>query len=336
MKNLLYIGNKLSLNNKTITTIETLGKGLESLDYTVIYASSKTNILVRLFDMVLTLLKHRKTTDYVLIDTYSTLNFYYALVISQLCRCFNLKYIPILHGGNLPNRLTSNPKFSQAIFKNAFKNVAPSNYTKNAFEKHGFNNTICIPNTIDIENYPTVNKTYDSIDLLWVRSFSELYNPKLAVSVLKQLLDKGYKASLTMVGPDNDGSLVVTTQFAKDLNVDVNFTGKLSKSDWIEHSKSCNYFINTTNFDNMPVSVIEAMALGFPILSTNVGGIPFLLGNDKDAILVQPNSVELFVNAIIDLQTNVTKRQSLIANATVKAKKFDWKIVSRNWNDLLS
>ena len=336
MKNLLYIGNKLSHNNKTITTIETLGKGLEELNYHVIYASSKAHIMCRFFDMIWTLFKYRNVSDYVLIDTYSTLNFYYALVISQLCRIFNLKYIPILHGGNLPDRLKSNPKLCKAIFKNAYKNVAPSNYTKTAFETYGFTNTVCIPNTINIKNYPVVIKSYETIDMLWVRSFSELYNPKLAISILKLLLDSGHKASLTMIGPDNDGSLLSSKQYAEALNVEVNFTGKLSKSEWITRSKSCNYFINTTNFDNMPVSIIEAMALGFPIISTNVGGIPFLIEHDREAVLVEPNKAELFVNAIIDLHTNTDKRNTLLINAIKKAESLDWKLSSKLWKNILN
>ena len=42
-------------------------------------------------------------------------------------------------------------------------------------------------------------------------------------------------------------------------------------------------FINTTHFDNTPVSVMEAMALGLPVISTNVGVIPFLLTNEQNA-----------------------------------------------------
>ena len=78
MKNLLYIGNKLSNKNKTVTTIETLGCNLEQLDYKVTYASSYKNIGIRLLDMIFTLIRNRNKVDYVLIDTYSTLNFYFA------------------------------------------------------------------------------------------------------------------------------------------------------------------------------------------------------------------------------------------------------------------
>ena len=125
MRTILYIGNKLEHNSsKNVSTIQILGSALEGEGFHVIYASSKSNKLQRLCDMIWTCLKARKKADYVLIDTYSTQNFYYALIISQICRLFKLDYIPILHGGNLEKRLKENPKFSQLIFSHAkWKNV---------------------------------------------------------------------------------------------------------------------------------------------------------------------------------------------------------------------
>ncbi len=107
--------------------------------------------------MVFTLVKNRNRLDFVLIDTYSTQNFYYALIISQLCRLFKLKYIPILHGGDLPNRLKKNPKYCNYIFKHSFINVSPSLYLKEIFNDHGFANIKYIPNSIEIKNYPYYN-----------------------------------------------------------------------------------------------------------------------------------------------------------------------------------
>ena len=104
MKNLLYIGNKLSKTGKTETTILTLSDALRSEGYTVYAVSNKKNKLWRLLDMLLAILKCSKKVDCVLIDTYSTSNFYYAYLCSQFCRLLKLKYIPILHGGNLPKR----------------------------------------------------------------------------------------------------------------------------------------------------------------------------------------------------------------------------------------
>ncbi|MEL0651224.1 glycosyltransferase family 4 protein [Algibacter sp. TI.3.09] len=336
MKKILYIGNKLSKKGKTESTIDTLEADLKSLGFQVNSVSSYRSIILRFLDMLWAVFKHRKTVDYVLIDTYSTLNFYYAYFVSQLCRGFKLNYIPILHGGELPKRLLKSTKLSKAVFKHAFKNVAPSLYLKSNFEFNNFNNLIYIPNSIKIEDYKIQKKTYESIKLLWVRSFSEIYNPSLAIHILKALKNENIDAELCMIGPEKDGSLESTKSLAKSLNVEVEFTGLLSKNDWHKKAEGFNIFINTTTIDNTPVSVIEAMALGLPVVSTNVGGMPFLIENNKDGVLVESNNVEAFVSAIKVLISNVNKTQDMANQARQKVEGYAWNKVKQQWHNLLS
>ena len=153
MKNLLYIGNKLSNHGYTSTSIETLGAFLEDEGFRIFYASSRKNKVMRLFEMIFKTCKYAKKVDYVLIDTYSTKNFWYAFVVSQLCRLLRVKYIPKLHGGNLPNRIVSSKFFSDLIFKNAYINIAPSSYLFETFRNSGYNNLKYIPNTIELDLY---------------------------------------------------------------------------------------------------------------------------------------------------------------------------------------
>ena len=335
MTNLVYIGNKLKNKGFTATTIDTLGPRLESLGYNINYASSKRNKVVRLFDMLFTLFKHRKTTDLVLIDTYSTLNFYYALACSQLCRLLQLKYIPILHGGNLPVRVKHHPRLSAAIFKPAYKIVSPSMYLASAFKTLGYEDITCIPNAIILEAYPFLERDCNSVNMLWVRSFSEIYNPTLAIDILKALKDRGEQATLCMVGPEKDGALKRCKEYADALGVDVIFTGGLSKEDWLALSKDYNLFINTTHFDNMPVSVVEAMALGLPVISTNVGGMPFLIHDGDNGILVADGDLDGFVKGIDTLKNNPDKTSQMIKNARSQAELFDWVRVKNLWKALI-
>ncbi len=335
MIKLLYIGNQLSQKGKTVTTIDTLSKSLSLEGYLVFTASKINNKILRLLDMLLHIIKYRKQVDYVLIDTYSTQNFYYAYLCSQLCRFFNLKYIPILHGGNLTNRLKNNTKLSKSLFNNAYKNVAPSEYIQFEFKKQGYHDVLCIPNSIELKNYPFKKKVFDKPKLLWVRSFSEIYNPQLAVEILKVLKDEGIQGALCMVGPENDGALKRTKAYANKLNVDVKFTGKLSKQEWVDLSKDYNVFINTTNFDNMPVSVIEAMALGLPVVSTNVGGMPFLIESGKDGILVNPSNVNEFISALKRIFANTEETNTLILKARKKVENYDWELIKQKWFSVL-
>jgi len=334
LKNLLYIGNKLSRHGVTPTTIEILGPLLEQEGFDVRYSSSKKSQLLRLTAMLWSVFQYRKS-DYVLIDTYSTVNFWYAFATSQLCRCLKMKYIPILHGGNLAFRLKNNPRICRMIFKYSFQNVSPSLFLMDQFKSEGFQNLIPIPNVIEIENYAFLERKKAKPNLLWVRSFAEIYNPLMAVDVFASIKKKYPEATLCMVGPEKDGSLLAAKQKAKNLELNIQFTGKLSKEDWINESKQYDIFINSTHFDNMPVSVVEAMSLGLAVVSTNVGGIPFLLENQKDALLVSDDNVNEMVNAIERLIEDQDLFDKITTNGRLKSEQFDWKIIRNKWMVIL-
>lgn len=334
MKNLLYIGNKLTKKGLNATTIDVLSKQLQEEGYFVVSTSSKKNQLLRLLDMIFSIVKYNNV-DYVLIDTYSTSAFWYAFFTSQFCRLFNLKYIPILHGGNLPFRLDKNSKFSKMIFHNAYINIAPSNYLLNEFRKRGFTNIIYIPNSIEVDKYIFKLRNQIHPKLIWVRAFASIYNPKMAVDVLRKLKEKFPEASLCMVGPDKDGSLQTTKDYAKSLHLDVEFTGKLSKEEWCKLASNYDIFINTTNFDNTPVSVIEAMSLGLPIVSTNVGGIPFLIDDNQTGLLVDQGNVDSMVNAIELLLVDNELTEKLSENGRLKAESFNWDVTKKEWLNVL-
>jgi glycosyltransferase involved in cell wall biosynthesis len=332
---LLYIGNKLAASGATISTIDSLSSQLESEGYTVYLASSKHNKILRLLDMMRAVFRYRSKVSCVLIDTYSTQNFYYAVGVANLCRLLKLPYIPILHGGNLPERLRRNKRLSWKLFNGAKINVSPSAYLMEEFKKEGYTNLVEIPNNILLENYPFRFRAELKPKLLWVRSFAAIYNPEMALEVIDLLIQKGYQASLCMVGPDKDGSLERCKKLAKERSLAVTFTGKLSKSDWINLSEEYDIFINTTNFDNTPVSVIEAMALGLPVVTTNVGGIPYLLENNKDSLLVNPNDPQAFSSSVMSLLEDSEVAVRLAQNARKKVEMFDWEEVKLLWFKIL-
>lgn len=336
MINILYIGNKLNLKQSNISAISILGPLLETSGYKLQYASTKANKFLRLVDMIWVCFLMRKKVEFVIIDTYSTQNFYFAFIVSQLCRMLKLKYIPILHGGNLENRLRHSPKLSSLLFKYSKVNVAPSLFIKSVFESYGYSQTEHIPNTLDIKIYPFKERPIKTIKMFWLRSFSSIYNPKLAIRILKQLQEKGFDSELCMVGPDSgDGSFQDAKQLALELGVSVSFPGKLSKAEWVVLAMDYNIFINTSNFDNMPFSVLEVMALGLPVVSTNVGGMPYLIRNGIDGFLVPKDDDIAFVNAITKLYSESHLVSNLVTNARKKVEQLDWEIVKYQWFDIL-
>ena len=84
----------------------------------------------------------------------------------------------------------------------------------------------------------------------------------------------------------------------------------------------------------MPVSIIEAMALGLPVVTTNVGGIKYLVKNKVNGTLVNPDDAEAMTSAIINLIQNGS------GDSTEKARKhveeFQWEVVKHKWNKLFT
>lgn len=335
MKNLLYIGNKLSSHGFSVSTIETLGPLLEKEGHTVFYASSKKNKVARIFDMAWQTFAIRKKVDYLLIDTYSTFNFWYAFLISQIARLLNIRYVPILHGGNLPARLLKNPVICKMIFNNSFANVSPSKYLFAYFQDKFQPRTIYIPNVVELKNYPFKHRENIAPKLLWVRAFSKIYNPEMALKVLEILRQKYPNASLCMVGPDKDGSLKKAKIIAEEKKLNVKFTGHLQKAAWIKLSTDYDIFINTTHFDNMPVSIIEAMALGLPVFSTNVGGLPLLIEDRISGILVNDDDAPKMAEEIDFIIQNSAESAKLSGAGRLKATTFDWNAVKTQWKEIL-
>lgn len=315
--------------------MEVHGALLES-HYRVIYASGKRPKLLRMLEMIQVLLHHRKSVDYVLIMVYSTLNFNFAWVMALLCRCLKKPYIACLHGGNLPARLQDSPSRSRHIFQYSKANIAPSGYLQNAFEQAGFV-CECIPNPIQLNHYPFLYRTKYRPKLLWVRAFDKTYHPEMAIEVLAVLRKKYPEAALWMVGPDKDGSLAICQELVKSLALEphVTFTGSLSKSQWVALSTQLDIFLNTTRHDNTPVSVLEAMALGLPVVSTSVGGMPYLIESGKNGLLSPEGNVMAMVENIQLLLESAEKAQAICLQARKKVEGFDWAQLEQAWLKLL-
>jgi len=332
----LYIGNKLSKYGFIPTTVETLGKQLEEI-VNIVTVSDKKSQTSRLFDMVASVIRNRKV-DYVIIDTYSSAGFYYAFFASLACRLFRLKYIPILHGGNLPHRLDTSPKMCRMVFCHSYINVSPSGYLYHAFKERGYDNLVIIPNNIYIGDYKFTKRESFRPRLLWVRSFDKTYNCEMAVEVLHYLSAAYPDAKLCMVGPDKDGSMQRVKDLAEQYGVSERLviTGKLSKQEWHKLSEEYDIFISTTNFDNTPVSVIEAMALGLPVVSTKVGGVPYLINDGEDGLLCGKGNAPAMVERINQLVFSPEKGTIISANARKKVESFDWSVVKEQWRIILA
>ena len=332
---LLYIGNHLSVRGAYPSVAESLSlRLLPELELHLV--SRKRNKGLRMLDMLWAILRYGRKEQPVLIDVYSTWNFYYALLCGLLCRMLACRYYCVLHGGNLPRRLQDNPRLSRWLFGGAARLIAPSSYLQAAFRQAGYE-VIVIPNAIPLKNYPYRCRKNVRPRILWVRAFSSIYNPQMAIHVLHRLISKYPNAFLCMVGPERDGSQQHCKKLVQELGLSghVRFTGLLSKSEWTSLSEKYDVFINTTNFDNAPVSVIEAMALGLPVVCTNAGGLPYLVKNRVSGLVVPCGDVKEMSEKIIELIENHRLAESLSVRGRRQVESYDFSVVSNMWKKLL-
>jgi len=332
---ILYAGNFLSKHGLNPTFIESLAPKLK-VSYDLKAVSDKKNKVFRMFDMIFSVIRNKNKINLVFIDSYCGQAFWYTYILARICVMLKIPFVPILHSGTYPNRLKQSPELCKFIFTNSAYNVSPSLYLKKHFADAGYS-TEYIPNFIPLKNYEYRERKNIKPKLFWLRAFEDTYNPVMAIEILKKLKVNFPQAELCMVGPDLDGTLNDVIKRAEELGVadSLKLTGRLSREQWLEISKDYDIFINTTDFDNHPLSVIEAMAIGLPVVTTNAGGLPYLVENYTDGILLNKNDADGFVKEIENLISDESLLRKITSNARKKVEGFDWEVVNKKWFNVI-
>ncbi|CAG0992570.1 Phosphatidyl-myo-inositol mannosyltransferase [Anaerolineae bacterium] len=336
-KSVLIIGNFLSGAGGSRGVCEELAPRLESTGWNVITASSRQNRIMRLIDMIKTAVSQRQYYRVAQVDVYSGAAFLWAEVVSWVLRAVHKPYVLTLHGGNLPIFAARYPRRVRRLMQSASAITAPSAYLYEQMQPYCAN-PILLPNPIELANYPYRYRGTLQPQLVWLRAFHTIYNPSLAIQVVGMLKGTFPEIHLTMVGPNKgDGSFEqCQAEVSKlGLTTQVTFSGGVKKSEVPNWLQKGDIFLNTTNFDNTPVSVIEAMACGLCVVTTNVGGIPYLFTHEYDALLVPPNDAHAMADAVRRLLTEPELAKKLSQNARTTVEKYDWAIVLPQWEDLL-
>jgi glycosyltransferase involved in cell wall biosynthesis len=198
---------------------------------------------------------------------------------------------------------------------------------------------LLIPNPVNLDNYRFHLRRQASPRIVWLRAFHTIYNPSLAPRVLSILAREFPDVHLTMIGPDKgDGSAQTARRMAQELKVEdrVSFTGAIPKMEVPARLNQSDIFLNTTNVDNTPVSMLEAMACGLCVVSTNVGGIPYLVDHLQDAMLVPPDDAEAMASAVRRILNEPELAVSLSKQGRLKTERLDWAEVIKQWESVLS
>lgn len=334
----LLIGAFLSCRGGVRAVGEELAERLVERGWRVLTASSATNRFRRLMDMTWTAWKRRDAYKIAHVEVFSGRAFLWAEAACWALRRAGRRYVLTLHGGNLPAFARKWPGRVRRLLGSAVAVTAPSRYLAEEMSPYRAD-ILLLPNALDLDAYPFVARSSPGPRLVWLRAFHETYNPGMAVQVLALLRSEFPEIRLTMVGPDKgDGSLRRARRLAERLGVrdHVSFASGVPKQEVPRCLNQGDIFLNTTNVDNTPVSVLEAMACGVCVVSTDAGGLPYLLEDGHDALLVRQEDSETMACAVRRVLREPGLAQRLSENGRATVEQFDWSVVLPQWESLLS
>jgi glycosyltransferase involved in cell wall biosynthesis len=287
--------------------------------------------------MLAACIRRGRHADIAHVDVYSGNGFLWAELSCGALRLAGCPYVLTLHGGNLPVFAQRWPGRVRRLFASAAAVTAPSGFLRDAMRPYR-DEIILIPNAIDLPLYPYRPREAAAPKLVWIRAFQRMYNPAMAVRVVAALRPRYPGITLHMVGPDKDGSLAETNAAAEALNVAdcVTFVPGVAKREVPAYLGRADVFLNTTNIDNMPISVLEAMASGLCVVSTDAGGVPHIVGHNESGLLVPTGDVDSMATAVARVLDEPRLAARLSARARESSLQYDWARVLGQWQDLFA
>ncbi|MHB1232228.1 MAG: glycosyltransferase family 4 protein [Burkholderiales bacterium] len=203
--------------------------------------------------------------------------------------------------------------------------VVPSGFLASIFAARGFATRI-VPNIVSLECFTatSVAEKPAAPHLLVARNLEPLYDNATALRAFARIRQQYPSARLTIAGSGPERNLL--EQLARSLGIAdaVTFAGRVENTEMPAVYRTVRIALNPSLADNMPISILEALASGVPVVSTNVGGVPFLVENEKTALLVPPGDAEAMAAACMRILADTQLAQRLIDAGQALAREFAW------------
>ncbi|MEZ5353267.1 MAG: glycosyltransferase family 4 protein [Bryobacteraceae bacterium] len=334
----LMVGNFLSAHGVASRQVcEELAGRVAAHGGGAITTSAKLGRIERFADMVSTAWLRRHDYDVAQVDVFSGSSFLWAEAVCWTLRRAGKPYILTLHGGFLPRFFARWPRRGRALLASAARVTVPSRYLLERLVPYR-EDLILLPNAIDLDLYRFRQRTAPEPHLVWLRAFHRIYDPVMAPRVVALLAGEFPGIRLTMTGPAKDESFDQTRKEAQRLGVDdrIRFEGPVPKSAVPDAMQSGDIYLNTTTVDNMPVTVLEAMAGGLCVVSTNVGGVPYLIEDGVNGLLAPSGDAAAMAGAVRRLLTERGLAQSISLAGRETAGQYDWNTILPRWFDLFT
>lgn len=207
--------------------------------------------------------------------------------------------------------------------------IVPSGFLKTVFKKHGFPADI-VPNIINLDRF---NAHCDSASIpcmhpfpriLVARNLEPIYDNASALRAFAIVRNTFPAARLILAGSGPELQVLENLAAQLQLTDAVTFTGRVDNAHMATLYRDADVMINPSLVDNMPNSILEALASGVPVVSTNVGGVPYLVEHGKTALLVPAQNPVAMAEAILTLLNDPILAKRIAQAGLESVQQYAW------------
>ena len=224
--------------------------------------------------------------------------------------------------------------FTKIVVRNAKSVTTVTENLANAMKAHGLKNDnyVVLPNVVNLDMFHITEKNTDATGhvptIIHISCFEDKSkNISGLLESLKIINDKGIDFQCTLIGEGMDFEMMKQKAESMQLINKVSFTGLLEGQALADELSSGDFLVLSSNYENMPVVILEALASGLPVVSTNVGGIKEMIDETK-GILVEPRNREALAEAIIKMiETYKNYNATYLRNSVIE--KYGYESVGR-------
>jgi glycosyltransferase involved in cell wall biosynthesis len=141
------------------------------------------------------------------------------------------------------------------------------------------------------------------------------------LAAARLLADRRVPVRIVAVGQGPQEEETRALHAALGLGDRVILTGR--RDDAVAVMAACDAFVMASNNEGLPVAIMEALALGLPVVSTAVGGIPEAITDGTDGILVPARDPEALATALTRIVEDPALRARLAAGAAAAGDRYD-------------
>ncbi len=209
--------------------------------------------------------------------------------------------------------------------------TVPSGYLQEVFRRFDIASEV-VPNIINLERFRNPKPHRDiRRHLLVARNLEPIYDNETAIRAFALVHSRYPEATLTIAGSGPEAGRLQSLANRLSLSAAINFTGRLEPQAMASLYREIDIAINPSLVDNMPNSVLEALASGVPVVSTNVGGVPYIVSDGETALLVPPRSPEAMASAILRIIDEPRLCTRLIDKGLTEVQRYTWDTVWPLW-----